>query len=461
MNVVVKRNGVDITNYVLGYKREQKICTGVGNLEVVVDTSYGNIAPGDTFILEELGNKKATYTVESIQKDAFGTNMVTCIDGAKRLLDYFIDAPINIAANTYNRYWIIHILDLTGVTYNFTTASNGSPMANDSIITMESAYNALIPLLQQSGWYFYFDEDNTCQIGELEVDTSTYVDSFNEDEITEIIFDENDSQLRNRAVVWGYQDFITGTMIYADMEKPTPWDRDANDKRSVVLSNSNIRNWYTASDLARKILDQYAKLVRIKKVQIVGSPDIKVGDMVFITTRVYKGLGQIYTLESSADDSGLTTNLILDEVCPRLFGFFSFIGFVYIATRGSGVWRKLIEASTWTGGDYSTGLTSLDIIDLAVCSGILACVDSSGGAYTRALIDSSWTPVPSIVFTDEDTSDTYTTEELKATSCSINQITGDIHISYRKDDDYISWILTFIGGGTSYSVNQVKTLVGE
>ena len=54
MNVVVKHDGTDISNWVIAYDREHSICTGVGSLELTVPISINR-----TFIERSLKALKA------------------------------------------------------------------------------------------------------------------------------------------------------------------------------------------------------------------------------------------------------------------------------------------------------------------------------------------------------------------------------------------------------------------
>ena len=85
MSFTITRNGSDISSHVITYLREQKICNGIGVLQVTLDKSYsGSISPYDILVLTENGTKVGTYYVSTINSNFPDyTILVDAQDGTK------------------------------------------------------------------------------------------------------------------------------------------------------------------------------------------------------------------------------------------------------------------------------------------------------------------------------------------------------------------------------------------
>jgi hypothetical protein len=400
MNVRIVHDGTDISSHVIRYDREHKICTGIGMLELEVDYTYGSsFNPWDKISIYEDGSKAAEYYVSIVSEgQPSATVVVTAQDKSKRLTDYFITDYYLVDYPSYTKYWIELFLTEVGISYTFTVNGNGSLLSNNTSLGLMSAYEQIIQLLQLSGWYITFDSGGKAIIGRLTSGGSTR-GTFGTHDITEIKVDKNDKMYRNRVVVWGHGDPATNRWVFADVSKPTKWDYDAKDKRTILISNTNVPTVSAAFMLANQCLAEFARLNIEKYLTVTGTRGVMVGNVVGVKTKVFTGRGLITTLGVSMSESGLVTNLALDERCPRLFGFFDFGGWVYVGTFGDGVWRKHILS--YSGSDpsgivlsgfasgvvpsgwfnYSSGLMDLNITDLHINNGVLASVASSGTIY--------------------------------------------------------------------------------
>lgn len=386
----------DITPYVISYSRNQKICSGVGVLEVMVQPAFfesKDPKPWDLVKLYEGGHKKGEFYVgEWSPQQPDGSIVIFCQDNSKRLQDYFIAETYLINYASYTRYWIEKFLAEAGASYNFTTESYGSLMSNNTSVGLQTAYDQIMNLLQISGWYLYFDANGDATIGELNKDVNTISLSVNSYDILTISVNKNDKMLRNRAVVWGNGDPTTGDWVFADISTTTKWNYDANDLRTMVVSNSNIPNSYSAYGIAEELLTEFARLTVEKRVELTGARNIELGEFVKVKSPIYKGIGLVTSLDSEMSATGLITRVTLDERCPRLFAFYNFGDYVYVGTEGSGVWRKHIEDdSTWY--DYSFGLNELYITDLNKNNDLLTTVTRSGEANLSFASENLWTPI--------------------------------------------------------------------
>lgn len=394
MDIRIIHDGNDITSYVVSYTREQKICTGIGIFDFVV---YENapivFTTWDEVELYEGGNHIGNYfisTINAIHPSA--TIAISCQDASKRAADYLIVDSYVVDYPSTSRYWIEKFLTEAGVSYEFDSDDTGSLLSNLSALGLMTLYEQMQTLLQMSGWYMHFSPDNVLIIGNLEKDLSQSDFSFNRTGIKSISLVKDDKMLRNRAVVYGGFSGETQQQVIADVSVDTKWNYGESDKRAVLISNSNIPTESDAYELANIALTEFADITKIKKIDVAGHYDVKLGDVIFVSSDVYTGKGIVTTIGTSLSSSGALTHITLDERCPRLFGFFDFGGFVYIGTYGSGVWRKNIEyGAAWA--NYSEGLDNLDVVDLHVSNGVLACVTADGGAYYRTEGSAFWSKI--------------------------------------------------------------------
>lgn len=416
MNVNVKLNGSDITSHVIKYDREHKICSGIGVLELEVEYTFpGGFDPWDQIDIYENGDHAARYYVSQTSDSQPGSTIsVSCQDNSKRLSDYFIPDSYIIDYPSYSRFWIEYFLDEVGISYDFLTDDPGQLLSNNTSLGLTTAYEQVMMLLQISGWYIKFDANDVAIIGRLDANFGSAGGSYGRHDITEIKVIKSDTMLRNRVVVWGHGDPSTSRWVFADVSKPTKWDYDVNDKRTIVISNSNIPNTSSAFIMANQALTEFARLTIEKHLTVTDARDIQVGDIVRVSTKIFTGKGMVTTFGVSMSSSGLISNIILDERCPRLFGFFDLTGFVYVGTFGSGVWRKHTNPS-WSGGsptgsgligfasgiynpsgwyDYSLGLNDYNVTDLHVNAGILVCVAASGSSYYSLEDEHPWSGIP-------------------------------------------------------------------
>jgi len=403
MNVRIMHGSINITSHVIRYDREHKICNGIGMIELEVDYAYGsNFDPWDLIDLYENGKHAAKYYVSRVEEgQPSATVVVTAQDGSKRLSDYFIPDSYLIDYPSYTKYWISLFLTEAGVSYQYRTDEPGALLSNNTSLGMTSAYENIMMLLQMSGWYITFNASGKAIIGKLITAGSSSGGSYSNSDIIEIKVSKNDRMYRNRVVVWGAGDAASERWVFADISKPTKWDYDSKDKRTILISNSGIPTVSAAFMLANQALMEFARLNIEKYITVEDARDIQVGDSVYIKNKVFTGKGLVTTFGTSMSRSGLVSNITLDERCPRLFGYYNPGGYVYVGTFGNGVWRKHImnfsgaviasgEAvpSGFASGvvpsgweDYSSGIQDLRVTDLHVNAGVLASVTATGQLY--------------------------------------------------------------------------------
>jgi hypothetical protein len=393
MDILVKHEGDNITSSVLSYEREHKICTGVGTITLEIERTIGRtFDPWDSIDIHENGDLKVTYYISSV-RDSLpeGKIIVDAQDLSKKLVDYFIPESFTIETPSYTRTWMELFLDMAGVDYDFQTDSPGNLLSNHTQLGLTTVYEQMQVLLQLSGWYMFFDGSGTCVIGPLNADLADDTNSVDREDILSISANSDDRMLRNRALVLGAFDPYSLSYAVADLTVRTTWNYDSRDIRTMVVYNSNIPNVASAMSIANLLLKEFARITVEKRIELHGARDYNLGDACRVESTVWKGKGLITTFGVRMSKDGLITDVVLDERCPRLFGFFDFGDWVYVGTYGDGVWRKHLRFDhTWN--NFSTGLTNLEITDLHINHGILGSIGSMGEMYW-ASDAGSWAPV--------------------------------------------------------------------
>ncbi len=458
MDLQVLYEGIDVTNKVISYKYEQQICTGIGNINITFDNTFTIGRPWDTIILYENSIKQATYNVIGSVENHDGNINVSAQDNSKKLTDYFIvDSYETGETLYYAKTWIVKFLNEVDLSYHFTVSGSGSPLSNNTSLGLMSAYDQIQQLLQQSGWYMYFDADGRVIIGKRGISHSKQ--TFDETNILNIQTSKNDSKLRNRAVVWGNSNVLTDSQVFADISTKTPWNYDNTDKRAIVYANSNIYSTADANRIAHKLLNEFSKIDYVKYVDVAGAYNLVVGNVVHIDSDYFSGNGVVTSIEVSMSSKGHITKLTLDERCPRLFAFYSpeqtypeyDDNHVYVGTYGSGIWRKTILGSDWE--DVSTGLANLYITDLFINNGNYVCVAGDDYAYIKTYM-TNWTKFSPSGFIADTT--TYLLTDVKAIACTINSITNDMYILYKHKSLSYSWVVKAVSS-TIYTVTLLET----
>lgn len=439
MNVDVTWNGNNITSHLISYRREQVLCDGIGTLTITLEGDFSStIDAWDTIILYEDGTKKGTFYVTQTTQNAPSWEItVDCQDGSKRLSDCFINASYFIDYPSYSRYWIERFLQEAGVTYSFTVPDNGVLLSNNTTLGVDFALGILTTLLKQSGWYIYFNADGTAIIGKADIRKSL---NLNDNDIIEISLANDDKYLRNRAVVWGGEGYTPGSQVGVAVETTTPWEIDKKDKRSVLYTHSGVKTSGVAYSLAMKLLNEFDTISSEKTVKLIGVYNLVLCDMVHISNRdVYNGTGIITSISSEMSSSGLTTTIILDEKCPRMFGFYSFGDqYVYAGSANSGIYRKPLESSYWE--DYSSGLISKQTVDLKVNNGLLVAVMGDGYGYKRDITEAAWSRVSQGNLMDNFHS-IFPESATEVVACAIDRDSNDFYFGVRAKGAAICWIV--------------------
>jgi len=425
IDIQVVKNSTDITSNVIRYNREGSICSSIFTGSLVLADNSNSVDLWDTITFYEYGIKRSKMIVQTKTiNENTGEVELSLQDYSKKLSDYLItDIYMTGDVISYSKYWIELFLNEVGLNYSINTSGEGGVISNNTSLGMQMAFDQIMTLLQQSGWYMYFDANGKAIIDDLKTGSSRKY-TLDDSKILSIVRNQDDSILRNRAVVWG-----NGT-VYTDVSVKTPWQIDNRDQRAVVLANPYIYSQEDANELAQMMLSEFSVIKDEKVVTYVEDPGIIVGDKVTTKSKAgsYKGIVTDISVSASAD--GLIYTLVLDRKCPRLFSYFglgaTLSGWVYTGHWGDGIWKKDLLDDTWY--DDSDGLENLYIKDLFVRNGILCCVADDGYAYIKDEDDYSWTKYEHPQLRDE-TGTFYEIEQIRAQACSINEL-GRVFIAY-------------------------------
>ena len=446
MNVQILYDGTDVTHYVIEYSRQQQICTGIGNASFTLSDTV-NITPQTykEFQLYEDGIKKGAYVVTDFTNNVpNGTISFGCQDYSKRLQDYFIPDTFLVTEPTHAKDIIIKYLNEAKVSYSFNTGQIGSLVNNNSVFGLTDVLSTVIQMIQMNAWYLHFSPDNVAQIGKFSL-APGQVDA-NIDETTCLNFSTstNSNMFRNRAVVYGMGDIINDAWVTAEIDQHGRYEEeyDSNDVRSIVISNGYIPDGATAQDLAKKAINEFTKRTFEVSIDAAGAFDIVLGDSVHLDHPSLNFTGIVTSIGSSLSSQGLITHVVLNQRCPRIFGYYDFGMYVYVATEGAGVWRKPIQDDdTWE--NFSQGLSDLYVEKLSMSNSVLSCVTKDGTMYSRYPIDTQWNPVTGFPTIDELTG-TSVAGDGEFTSCTVDRFTGTIYGSYNiiAAGEARSWIVS-------------------
>jgi hypothetical protein len=466
MNVTVYYEGTNITTSVLSYDRDQTICTGIGALRLELRRNCP-VTPQiyRTITLYEEGNKKGTYYIHTIDKSIPSNNLVlSCQDASIRVQEYYVAETYFIDYPSISSYWINKFLDEAGVNYQYDGVGTGNLLSNNTSLGISSAFDIIVPLLQQNGWYMACDSDNVMHIGKANVLTGNPVATITNDMILNIETTNHDKMFRNRVLVWGNGNSDAGRQVMAEIDRTGVYSNEypgGCDSRTIVIANSNIPDDGAAYSLAAKAIKEFAVTDFEIMLDVAGELNVSLGDYVFVSSSYCNRGGTVTTVGSSLSRSGLVTHLVLNQRCPRLFAFFDYGGYVYVGTEGAGVWRKPLKwVHTWE--DYSGGIPVNDrnITDLAIDNGAMACITTGGNSYLKTEVDSVWSLFkPALVETTTSGTIEHAAASGVARTCTFDKSSGDaiigITIPPPPSGEPRSWV--FYPHSTSvYTYEQLK-----
>lgn len=442
-DITVTCNGTGVNGVILTINTEQNICSGIGTITMTT-TDDGphytpTFMPGDELVLFHNSTKIGTYTIFKVDETP-NTFTVMGQNGSYKLSNYFIPERYEINYATLTRYWIDKFLTEAGLDHTFITDDEGTLLQNDSVLGMQMLEDAINPLLQQSGWYLFFNHNNHVEIGKLikDVDNSPHVIS---NPFT-IDTTKDDKMLRNRGIVWGKSNPYTEKWVYAFKDRRTGYETWGGDTRPIVLANGNIWNTKDAQLVASQLINEFSKLTEVTTITTEGNGEYRLGQTVKLDTAYVRKYGLITNVQHDISKDGFITTLTLDQRCPRIIAFFSSV-YVYVATDGNGIWRtNYTIPDGWH--DFSNGIAIGDkvVTDLKINDGIFACVAGKKLYYRSS--GSAWVKYNPGTLYDSDLVG-YT--DYICSGCVINKTNGNICAVYTNTSTNKSWIVEITASG--------------
>jgi hypothetical protein len=389
MNFSVSHNDVDITNLIIEYQTQHQICSGVGALQLTIPLKARTFNPYDTIKIYENGNLSGTFYVSEITDDfQAGQTQILAQDGSKKLADYYFADNTYYTTPTTCKFWIEKLLNEAGVNYQFVVTGSGNLIPPNTPLGPGNAFELITSLLQQSGWYITFDQNNTAIIGKIVVDEEPSITVY-DNEILNLSYTRDSEMLRNKAIVWGNVDTRTMETVTAKAEKWTGYEMTSMDWRAVIVASPYIYYKEDAQAIASLLVKEFAKITEVKSIDVAGFISARIADTIGVESRYWSGIGLVTTKRVYVSSKGIVTNLVIDERCPRIFTYFG-SKFVYLGTDGAGVWKKPISYPYATWINFSSGIDEDDLVirDLSVYRGVFCCI--GGNNVYRRTSASSW-----------------------------------------------------------------------
>jgi hypothetical protein len=333
-------NGNDVTSHVLAYHREQSLCDFAGILSIeftlncgILFDHYDEIKVKD---ISSSGFDAAFYVSEFTKtKDRY---KVSCVDGSKRLMDFFIDRNYDLIElgdvdPTLNQYSTRQVLDffanMAGISVDYNVTNGSGVIVNpNSVYGMTYAGDIILQMLQQSGWYGYFNENFDFLITDISKDSGDSVATIPGSRITNLNIVKNDKMMRNRVVIYGSIDGF-GNQITYDETHLTGFEYDSNDIRTVVASNGYLYSQAEANTLGGRVMAALNKITYEVEVTFVPDYDLysgfSISDVITLQSDFLDFTGIIVNLVVDFNIHGLTITCLLDRQCPRIFGYYNWI----------------------------------------------------------------------------------------------------------------------------------------
>lgn len=352
INFSLTIGGDDLSSYVVEMEFKSSLCSPMGHLDISVAPNQPyTINPYETVILYINGTKVFTgYTQNHVKGRLPIQESIFCEDALARVRDTWVDEP-NLKSNEESvTYWIEYFLNKAGVSYN---VASGGPPVPEKEFGFVNALSEITDLLKYVNWQMTVTADGVVQV------LSHGVDILNVNEINILTYerDRNDSWLRNRAVVFGYDQEST-------VELSSTVEYLEDEVRTATVASPEIYWPGTAYMLAWLILNEFSTPWDVRTVECSGNPDVRVGSTVHINHEWNDDdhYGLVTSLRwRISEDVGYLMQVTLDEKCPSYWVSDTPPNILYCATEGAGVWKTYNNGRNWfdiSGKKLNTGLPS-------------------------------------------------------------------------------------------------------
>jgi hypothetical protein len=333
--------GNDVSNYVVSIERNQSICeissVGVVRLSFEYATT---VDPYDDVVIYEQGTKVFTGLVASAEKSRMAPDVSIQIqDYTLRLQDYWIDTEYRSTGETAE-YWIGFFCTLAGVSYVFDTSYGRIVPAvkpDEYGWQFTSAFDIIRQLVVIGGLHVFSDADGTLHFAKLAA--GALGDSL---AILHFARERSLDYSRNKAIVFGkYPSFASATKTVSEL---------GTREKTAILASPYIDSYSYALNLATNMVNHFARASDVKTVEVEGNPNLVVGYNINVAES-WSGINtscMITSLSTTMSNAGYRMTLVLDELCPYIWGYFvTVVGKLYASTDGHGVWVSTDLGMFW------------------------------------------------------------------------------------------------------------------
>jgi len=354
--------GADFSSYVVSIERDHFICRPVGSATIGLDPENApDCNPRATVVITEMGTKRFTgYATDVIRERVPARYEVQCLDELKRLVEYqFVDEAIVANGETLT-YWIEFFLDRVGIA-SHSVATTTKIVPSGIEFMCESPMDIVKKLCSVVGWQIYADADGTVHVGDfLTAGVPTAITNY-----TTVADLEDDSWLRNKVVVFGYNN-VVGIHEETIAELGT-------ETRTAVLASPYIPTQADAQDVADDMATYFNTPLDTKEITMEGGERVTALLDTLSVADDYVGTisGLVTGLESNFSQDGYTVTHFLNERCPGFWGLWEAKSPIYCGLNhptsdgGLGIWRT-IDHISWDDFSYNLAGTELDINAVAL-----------------------------------------------------------------------------------------------
>lgn len=347
-------NDVDMTLDIVDAHFRASLCTPGGQLNMTINAFIDeDIDPYQDVVIYIDDVKVFTgYTQNIVKARRPTTQELICEDAHAKVKDTFITQMDWESQGEPIGYWIGRFLSQCQVEYS---VSGGGPPAPPKSYGFANCYQAIKGLLSFVNWQMSTDADGVFHVkshvanaaAAYEVEHSNY----------ERIRD--DSWLRNRAIVFGYNAESTIDVMWY-----VPELNDNGEIRTAIFASPDIYWPGTAYTIAGFMQIQFSTPLDVVTLECPGNPYIRIGETVHFNDpwEPHERYGLVTSCQWRVSESyGYQMTLSLDERCWAFWISDTIPSILYCATDGAGVWKTFDDGMNWqdiSGSDLDEGLPS-------------------------------------------------------------------------------------------------------
>lgn len=345
-------NGVDVTTDIVDGSFRTALCTPGGQLNFTVNAFIDeDIIPYQSVVVYIDSIKVFTgYTQSIVKARRPVTQELICEDAHAKVKDTFLtDTDWESRGESVN-YWIGRLLGECQISYS---VQGGGPPAPPKVFGFANCYQEIKNLLSLVNWQMSVDADGKLYVKSHVIDE----DAAYEIEHTSYERFLDDSWLRNRAVVFGYNEESTIDVSWYVAEL-------VGETRTAIFASPDIYWPGTAQTVANYMIAQFSTPQDSITFDCPGNPNIRVGDTAHFVDS-FEGIDRYGLITSCqwrvSEQSGYTMTISLDERCSAFWISDVLPSILYCATEGAGVWKSFDNGVNWqdiSGEELNDGLPS-------------------------------------------------------------------------------------------------------